>query len=245
MLNSKEGIIIQKGYRIGSREMMIKHLPKDERPREKMMLHGKESLSNAELLAILLRTGTREKSVMELAQDVLALDESGIVFLQECTPEELAEIKGMGQAKSCQLLAAVELGRRIATVPRKKKEQIATPDDIAGLLMEKMRYYKNEHFMVLMINTKGQVIETYEASAGDLCSTVVHPREVFHRAIRRSAAAVVFAHNHPSGDPSPSNEDIETTGRLIEAAEILGIRVLDHIIIGDGTYISLKSKELM
>lgn len=225
--------------------MILKELAQSERPREKMLLYGKESLSNAELLAILLRTGIKEKSVLHLANDILTMDESGILFLQECTPEELSGIKGMGQAKACQLLAAVELGKRIATAPRKKKDVVASPADIAQLLMEEMRYHRKEHFLVLMMNAKGGIIETCEVAVGDLCSAVIHPREVFQRAIKRSAAAVVFAHNHPSGDPSPSEEDIETTHRLVEAADILGIHVLDHIIIGDGIYISLKSKELM
>lgn len=225
--------------------MKIKRLPQEERPREKLLFYGKEALSTAELLAILLRTGTKEKSALEIAQEVLAMDESGILYLENCCPEELANIKGMGTAKACQVLAAVELGKRAATRKGKAKKQIANPDDIVQLFMEKMRYYKKEHFQVLLIDAKGRIIEETEVSIGDLCSTVIHPREVFSQAIRRGAASVLFVHNHPSGDPQPSQEDVETTERLVKAAGILGIYVLDHIIIGDGRYVSMKGKGLM
>ena len=225
--------------------MKIKGLPEGERPREKMMYQGKESLSNGELMAILLRTGTREKSALELAGDILSFSDEGLPYLSECTPEELASIKGVGIAKACQIMAAVELGKRASTYPRKDRSEIGSPADIVNLFMEKMRYYKKEHFCVLLLNTKGKVIEEVEVSIGDLNSTMIHPREVFHKAVRRSAASVVLIHNHPSGDPSPSMEDIETTERLMESARILGISIVDHIIIGDGVYTSLKSEGLM
>lgn len=225
--------------------MNIKTMPKEERPREKLLFNGKEFLSNSELLAILLRTGSRKRSALDIAQEILGWNEKGILFLEECSPEELSRMPGIGTAKACQILAAIELGKRIATHPRKKRREITNPDDIVQLFMEKMRYYKKEHFIVLLINAKGQIIEETEASIGDLCSTLIHPREVFCQAVKRSAASVLFVHNHPSGDPQPSSQDIETTKRLVEAADILGIHVLDHIIIGDGRYISLKSKGLM
>lgn len=225
--------------------MKLKGMPQEERPREKLLFQGKEALSTAELLAILLRTGTREKSAVEMAQEILSLDESGILFLQNCSPEELQQVKGMGTAKACQILAAVELGKRVETHPRKTKKEITNPDDIVQLFMARMRYYKKEHFIVLLLDAKGKILEECETSIGDLCSILIHPREVFCQAVKRSAAAVVLVHNHPSGDPSPSNEDIETTQRLIQAAQILGINILDHIIIGDGTYKSLKREGLM
>lgn len=225
--------------------MKIKKLPDEERPREKLLYQGKESLSNAELLAILLRTGTHEKSVLELAQEVISMNEDGILNLCECAPEELARIKGMGDAKICQVLAAVELGKRVATYPRKSRAVIGRPEDIVQLCMEKMRYYKEEHFCALLMDTKGKVIEEVEVSVGDLNSAPVHPREVFRQAVKRSAAAVALVHNHPSGDPMPSREDLDITARLMETAEILGIKLVDHIIIGDGIYTSLKSEDLM
>ena len=159
--------------------------------------------------------------------------------------EELASIKGVGSAKACQVMAAIELGKRVAAYPRRKKAEIGRPEDIADLVMEKMRYYKKEHFCVLLLNTRGQVIEENEVSVGDLNGAMVHPREVFLQAVRRSAAAVALIHNHPSGDPSPSPEDVGITARLMESAEILGIKIVDHIIIGDGIYTSMKTEGLM
>lgn len=225
--------------------MNIKKLPDQERPREKLLTQGKEVLNNAELLAILLRTGTREKSALELAHEILAMNDEGLLGLCDNTPEELAHLKGIGKAKACQILAAIELGRRVATQPRKKRVSIGNPGDIVNLFMEKMRYYKEEHFLTLLLDTKGKVIEEVEVSVGDLNSAPVHPREVFKQAVKRSAAAVVLIHNHPSGDPTPSRDDLDITLRLTESARILGINVIDHIIIGDGEYISLKSEDLM
>lgn len=222
--------------------MTIDQLPYDERPREKLIMQGLDSLSNAELIAILLHTGTREKSAIDLATDILKADKRGILFLGECSPEELQEIKGMGRAKTCQLMAAVELGRRVAAKPRVSKPRISRPADIAEMFMEEMRYQKREHFCALLINTKGEIIQKETIAVGDLSSAIVHPREVFSNAVKRCAAAVVLLHNHPSGDPGSSEEDIETTKRLVEAGEILGIKVLDHIIIGDGIFRSLKKE---
>lgn len=223
----------------------MKKLPNEERPREKMLYQGKESLSTAELIAILIRTGTKDKSALALAQELLSMNEDGLLFLQECTPEDLSKIKGMGNAKACQLLAAIELGKRIAVHPRREHPVVGKPDDIAQLCMERMRYYKKEHFCVLLLDTKGKVIEEVEVSIGGLDAAIVHPREVFGQAVRRSAAAVALIHNHPSGDPTPSTEDIETTLRLMKAAEIMGIKLVDHIIIGDGVYTSLKAEDLI
>jgi DNA repair protein RadC len=219
-------------------------MPYYERPREKMLDKGISYLSNSELLAILLRTGTQNKSALHLAEEVLAL-ENGILFLSECTPEQLAGIKGIGQAKACQILAAIELGKRIATTPREKKLKANKPESIAALFMEEMRYYKKEVFNVIFFNTKGEIIGMEKMSIGDLSSTVIHPREVFSPAVKKSAAAVAFVHNHPSGDPAPSREDIETTQKLIQAGRIIGIQVWDHIIIGDGNYISLRNEKLI
>jgi len=225
--------------------MYIKELPISERPREKMLSGGTAYLSNSELLAILLRTGMKNKSALRLAEEILSLNDSGILFLSECSPEELADIKGIGHAKACQVLAGIELGKRIATKPRDKKVRVSNPESIVSLFMEEMRYYKKEIFNVLLINTKGEIIGTDEISVGDLVSTVIHPREVFLPAIKRSAAAVAFVHNHPSGDPAPSGDDIATTKKLVDAGKIIGIAVWDHIIIGDGKYVSLREEQLI
>ncbi len=225
--------------------MNIKNLPNQERPREKLLYYGKEALNNVELLAILLRTGNREKSALDLAHEIISMNDEGLLSLCDATPEELKKLKGMGEAKACQLLAAVELGKRVATHPRREKVTIGKPDDIVQMVMEKMRYYREEHFCALLLDTKGKVIEEVEISVGDLNSAPVHPREVFRQAVKRSASAIALIHNHPSGDPMPSEEDVIITARLMETAEIIGIQIVDHIIIGDGTYVSLKTEELM
>lgn len=225
--------------------MIIRELPEYERPREKMRREGSQALSNGELLALLLSSGTRNKTALQLAEEILALDPGGIVYLTECSLEELLSIDGVGQAKACQLLAAVELGRRIATTPRSIRDRVASTKDVANIFMERMRYYKKEFFNVLLINAKGDIIGEETITIGDISSSIVHPRESFSSAIKRGAAAVIFVHNHPSGDPEPSKEDIAVTKRLCRAGEILGIRVLDHVIIGDGKYRSFKESELI
>lgn len=225
--------------------MIIKELPREERPREKMISYGVSVLSNAELLAVLIRTGIKNKSAVELANQVLSIEAEGIRHLADCTLEEICRIPGMGLSKACQILAAIELGKRIATRPVDKRISVSNPESIANLFMEEMRYYKKEFFKVLLLNSKGEIISIEKTSIGDLSSTIVHPREIFSTPVRRSAAAVVFIHNHPSGNPIPSQEDIDVTNRLIEAGKILGIKVLDHIVIGDGTYISFKDKQLI
>lgn len=225
--------------------MIIKDLPREERPREKMISYGVSVLSNAELLGILIRTGIKNKSAVELANQVLSIESEGIRFLADCTPEEICKIPGIGLSKACQIIAAIELGKRIATKPVEKRISINNPESIANLFMEEMRYYKKEFFKVLLLNSKGEVISIEKTSIGDLSSTIVHPREIFSTPVRRSAAAVIFVHNHPSGNPIPSQEDIDVTNRLIEAGKILGIKVLDHIVIGDGIYVSFKDKQLI
>lgn len=225
--------------------MNIKKLPENEKPREKLLREGKEKLSNMEIISILIGSGTSTRSAMELAGDIISLDQSGIKYLAECRPEELSRIRGIGPAKACEILAAAELGRRIASLPAKEGDIMKSSSDIAGRFIEKMRYYKKEHFINVMINAKGQIIEAVEVSVGDLCSSVTHPREVFVDAVRRSAGSVIFIHNHPSGDPTPSQVDIDTTKRLMKAGEILGIPVLDHIVIGDGRYVSMRAKGML
>lgn len=225
--------------------MNIRQLPKEEKPREKLLKEGKEKLSTTEILAIIIGSGTGEKSALDLASEVITMDAGGIRFLAGCKPEELTKIKGIGSAKACEILAAVELGKRISAAPREETLRIESSSDIAAIFMERMRYYKKEHFVNLMINVKGEIIEETEVSVGDLCSSTTHPREVFVDAVRRSAGSVVFIHNHPSGDPTPSDSDISTTKRLMEAGEILGIPVLDHIIIGDGCYVSMRAKGMI
>lgn len=221
--------------------MKIKFLPEAERPVEKSLSYGIDSLSNRELLALLINSGTRKKSAMDLAEDILAKDKSGISYLRETSLEELMGINGIGKAKATRILAAVELGKRISMKPIKSGMSIENDRDIAALFMEDMRYQKKEIFKVLLLDSKGGIISTETISVGELNSTVVHPREVFNAAIKKSAAAIVFIHNHPSGDPNPSNEDYLTTARLVECGRMLGITVADHLVIGDGKYISMRA----
>lgn len=227
------------------KEAMIRNLPSEERPREKLIQHGAESLSNPELLAILIGSGTKEVSAIMLANRILALEEEGISYLTNCLPEELSGIPGMGMAKSCQIIAAIELGKRIATRPKGKRINIKSPNEVASLFIEEMRYLKKEYFKVLLLNTKNEIIMIENISIGGLNSSVVHPREVFCTAIKKSACSMILVHNHPSGNPMPSQTDIDITRRLAEAGELLGIKVLDHLIIGDGVYVSLKEKMLL
>ena len=225
--------------------MNVRELPVWEKPREKLLLEGASSLNNTELLAILLRTGSRSKSVMDLAAEVLSADEGGIRFLADCTPEELRRIGGMGDAKICALLAAAELGRRIAAGRKELLGKVVDARDLAARYMEKMRYYRKEHFICLCLGPHGEIIEETEVSVGDINSAAANPREVFVNAIRRNASCVAFLHNHPSGNPSPSDEDEKMNRKLVEAGRLLMIPVLDHIVIGDGVYASLRDEGMM
>lgn len=222
--------------------MNIKEMPSFERPREKLLKEGRESLTTVEVLAVIIGNGIKERSALEVASEIISMDKRGISFLAECRPEELEKIRGIGHVKACEILAAVELGKRISSRKAEERLVITSSQDVADIFMEKMRYYKKEHFISLMINAKGQIIEETKISIGDLCSSTTHPREVFVDAVRRSAGSVLFLHNHPSGDPEPSSVDIETTKRLVEAGNILGIPVLDHIVIGDGKFVSMKAR---
>ena len=225
--------------------MKISEMPQLEMPREKLLRYGKESLSTAELLAILLRTGDKQKSAIDVAYELLALDRDGLRYIADCTAEELSEVKGVGNAKACQVLAAIELGRRIASFPREKNTTIKSSGDIADIFMERLRYEKKEHFYCVMLNAKGEILEEKEISVGDLNSSTVHPREVFAGAVKRSAGSMVCVHNHPSGTPEPSRDDIDTTKRLVQAGQLMGIPIIDHIIIGDGKYMSMKAEGLI
>ncbi|MGI6211723.1 MAG: RadC family protein [Anaerovoracaceae bacterium] len=225
--------------------MSIKSLPKEERPLEKALRGGIGKLSDAELLALIIHTGTRKKSAVQLAEELLCSLEDGLYEMGTIGIEELTGLAGIGTAKACAVTAAVELGKRIALSRQPERDAIGDSADVARMFMEHLRYEKKEHFKSVIMNSKGEVLAVDDVSVGELSSTVVHPREVFTRAVRKSASAVIFVHNHPSGDPSPSSEDIETTKRLVHCGEILGIRVLDHVIIGDGRFCSMKGMELM
>lgn len=217
-------------------------MPVSERPREKLFEKGAAALSNTELVAILLGSGTRKQSAVELAARLISSDRSGILHISSASPEELCEIEGIGPAKASVLIAAAELGRRMMTAPRSRKVRTSSPEEVAALFMEEMRYLKKEYFRVLLLNVKNEIITVEDVSIGSISSSDAHPREVFCSAVKRGAASVILVHNHPSGSPEPSEADRILTGRLVEAGKIMGIQVLDHIIIGDGVYISMKSE---
>lgn len=209
-----------------------------------MQQYGANALSHAELLAILLRTGTKDESSIHLAQRILT-ECGGLRRLAESNWDELTHIRGIGPAKALLLQASIELGRRVARSRLPDMVKITCPQDAANLLMEELRHLREEHFVCLFLNSKNQVIGRQTLSIGSLNASIVHPREVFRAAIRRSSASILCAHNHPSGDPAPSPEDILLTKRLAEAGELIGIELLDHLVIGDNRYTSLKEAGCM
>lgn len=222
-------------------QIMIKDVPHDDRPRERLIKYGASHLANRELLAILLGSGTKNESVISLSNRVL-MHFDGLKLLNEATLEELTSIKGIGKAKGVIILAALQLGRRLNEYKPNECYVIRSPEDGADYLMEEMRQLKQEHFVVLFLNTKNQVIHQQTIFIGSLNASIVHPREVFREAVRRSSASIICAHNHPSGDPTPSQEDIQVTKRLVEAGKMMGIELLDHIVIGNRKFVSLKEK---
>ncbi|MEH7112088.1 DNA repair protein RadC [Neobacillus niacini] len=226
---------------MSTNSLMIRDFPQDERPRERFIQNGPESLSNHELIAILLRTGTKDESVLQLSNRLLTNFE-GLRFLKSATLQEMTEIKGIGQAKAIQILAAVEIGRRIANLNYTDRYVIRSPEDGANYVMNDMRFLSQEHFVCLYLNTKNQVLHKQTIFIGSLNASIVHPREVFREALKRSAASIICLHNHPSGDPAPSREDIDVTKRLVECGKMIGIDVLDHLIIGENKFVSLKEK---
>ena len=219
----------------------IRDIVKDDQPRERLLIEGVSSLSNTELLAVLLRTGTKEESVLALAGRILHHFD-GLRMLKDATVEELTNINGIGIAKAAQLIAAFELGRRMVRIEYKERYSIRSPEDCANYMMEEMRFLQQEHFVCLYLNTKNQVMHRQTVFIGSLNASIVHPREIFREAFRRSAASIICLHNHPSGDPAPSREDIEVTKRLAECGKIMGVDLLDHIIIGEHRFVSLKEK---
>ena len=217
----------------------IKDIDSSDRPREKMIFEGVESLTNEELLAVIIDTGNKEVSAIGLASRILRKS-GGIKGLADMDLKSLQEINGIGPAKSARIFAAMELSKRISKILSKQKFDVNSPSSIANLFMEELRYKKKEVVKVLLLDTKNNIISDLLVSEGSLNASIVHPREVYVEAVKRSANKIIVVHNHPSGDPSPSNEDIKITKRLYDSGEILGIELLDHVIIGDGNYCSLR-----
>lgn len=227
-----------------SHNMTLRDIPREERPRERMLQFGARILSNSELVAILLRTGTVAESAVGLAQRVLK-EAGGIRGLVNMSTEQMIKVKGIGYAKALQLQAAIELGKRLAQSELDPALIVRSPQDVARYVMEDLRYLQKEHFVCLFLNTKNHVIAQETLSIGSLNASIVHPREVFRAAIERGSASLICIHNHPSGDPTPSPEDVDITHRLVDAGNVIGIEVLDHLIIGDQKFVSLKEQGLM
>jgi DNA repair protein RadC len=221
--------------------LRIRELPAYERPRERLKQSGPASLSNSELLAIILRTGTASENVLGLAARVL-IRFGGLAGLDRASFGELCAERGVGQAKAAQLKAALELGRRLVSTQPEERAVVRSPQDVANLLMAEMGFLDQEQLRVVLLNTKNQVIALPEIYRGSVSTSLIRTSEVFREAVRENCPAIIVVHNHPSGDPEPSPEDIEVTERIIETGKVLDIEVLDHMIIGQQRYVSLKER---
>lgn len=226
--------------------MKIKDLPLSERPYEKLELFGAEKLSNAELLAIIIKTGTKEKSVITIAQEILKLQNekncNNLRFMQDLSIADFMKIKGIGKVKAIQLKAICELTKRISR-PINYQIKIRNSKDVASLLMPEMRYEKREIAKVLLLNCKNLVLKIVDISLGGANFACLEPKDILAEALKLQAPKIILVHNHPSGDTTPSKSDFNITDRIYEAAELMGIQMLDHIIIGDGTYESIFRKD--
>ncbi len=223
----------------------IKDWPEDERPRERLIKFGEENLSDSQLLAIILRTGNSTKSnAIDLARTLL--DHYGnLRALDSVSISELCAIKGIGLAKAAQIKAALEMGKRLLRQKTELRKKITSVEDVVNYYGPYLRDLKKEIFKIMLLDGRNKIIREMTISEGSLNASVVHPREVIKEIIRESAAAVIFVHNHPSGEPKPTREDIEITDRLVKACNLVGVRVLDHIIIGGDNYISFVDEGLI
>lgn len=222
----------------------IKDWPKNERPRERLIKYGADSLSDAQLLAIILRTGSGEKGVMGLSIELIDTFKT-LRNIDAASISELSSIKGLGIAKIAQIKAALELGKRLMGEPSDGKPVFSSSNAIYSYFAPRFKNLKKELFIGVLLDAKNRLIKECKVSEGTLTNSLIHPREAFREAIKESAASVIFVHNHPSGDPAPSRDDITITERLKSAGDIIGISVIDHVIIGDGKYVSLKEKGVL
>ena len=228
----------------GSYQPMIRDMPQGERPRERLRDYGPKLLSNTELIAILLRTGIQGENVLAMSNRLLT-HFKGLDGLGRSTFAELCAERGLSEAKTCQLMAALELGRRFISLAPQDRAVINSPQDVANLLQAEMAALEQEHLRVLLLNTKNQVLRTEEVYVGNVNSSIVRPAEVFRPAVRDNAPSIIIVHNHPSGDPTPSPEDVNITRELVAAGKLLSIELLDHLVIGSGgRYVSLNEKKL-
>ncbi|MDU7955618.1 MAG: DNA repair protein RadC [Clostridium perfringens] len=226
-----------------SNNIRINEIPSGERPREKLLFYGAQFLSNEELLAIILRTGNKDSNVVELSYRIIH-SVGGLNGLFKASAKELMKVKGVKEAKATQILAMCELYKRFK-VSELTQVKISKPSDVAELVLDELRMLRQEVLILITLDTKNKVISKKEIFKGGLKSSLVHPREIFREAVKDSAASIIICHNHPSGDPTPSRDDINITTRLKECGKMMGIELLDHLIIGDNRFISLKEKDIL
>ncbi len=219
---------------------IIRDLPAGERPRERMQQYGASALSNAELLAILLRVGSKGESAIRLAERLLS-HFGGLTGIAKARLPQFSELPGVGLAKACQIKAAFELGKRLAASTDDGRPVVSCAEDAVALVREDLRYRDQECMAAILLDVRNQVIRTAVITRGTLTASPAHPREIFREAITHAAHSIILVHNHPSGDPTPSPQDLNLTTRLVQAGEVNGIPVRDHIIIGGGKYVSLKA----
>lgn len=230
-------------YSTGPVGPAIRDFPSEERPRERLRNRGANNLSNSELMAILLRTGLEGENVIAMSARLLSVV-GGLQGLSRASYDDLCDLKGISDAKACQLLAGIELGRRVAALEPNDAPRIGSPGDVAKLYMPEMSAFDKEHMRVVLLNTKNQVVGTEELYVGSVNAALVRPAEVFTAAIRRNLPAIMVVHNHPSGDPEPSSEDVRLTRQLVEAGSLLDVEVVDHVVIGQGSFVSMREKKL-
>lgn len=218
---------------------LIKEMPKESRPRERLIAYGPEALSNEELMAILLRTGDKELSVVDLSKEVL-YHLASLEDLKRMSVFEFMNIRGIKEAKACTLIAAIELGKRLSNIKKETKTIIKSSFDVYHYLYPSLSHVMQEHFIAIYLNTKSEIITKETIFIGTINQTLIHPREIFKTAVKLSASAILFVHNHPTGDSSPSKADVLATEKLIQASHLMGIDLIDHIIIGKGEFYSIK-----
>jgi DNA repair protein RadC len=223
--------------------MRIKRLPVGDKPREKLIKHGSKILTNSELLAIILRTGNKKEDVLNLSNRLLK--RYNLKSLSRIKISTLKKELGIGDAKACQITSCFELGRRLASFKENKKPTIRKAKDVAKLFIPEMSSLKKEHLKGIYLDSRKRIIKEETIFIGSLNESVIHPREIYQIALNEGAAALILLHNHPSGDPTPSDSDIKTTKILVKAGNLLGIDLLDHIIIGENKYISFREKNLI
>lgn len=240
ILKRKEAIFMSKKVQ----KTNIQVIPAESRPRERMEDYGPKALADHELLAIILRTGTRDKNVVNLALDVLREVENLYMF-RHISLQELMKISGIGRIKGIEILAAIEFGRRISNASQVKEGTVMSSSWVGNYLVKDMSNLTQENVVALYLNTKNEIIKKETIFIGSLNSAVAHPREIFKGAVRYSAARIIIAHNHPSGNTEPSEADLSFTRRMVDAGELMGIEVLDHFIIGEKDYLSLREHGLM